>query len=288
MPYCVQCGVKLRESEPACPLCGTQVMIPGYAANPEEDPFPKEKQNPPPPKVNSSLVFLISVLVAVSAIVSITVDLAVSRGMTWSLIVLISLALFWMLSAFPMILLKRRPFYALSIMAIALAAFLLALDFFLGWHAWSIVAATAVIISMSILQIPFTIRVGRGIPAALADGFLIAVSLFLIERFYAEGRWFVPLGLPISLLSTVYLAVILFAGSYLRRNPYIIIPIIMIATGVYNVGIEVIINNYTRVIGTGISWSIFVLLGSAFPAAFLFYLGHNQKLRHSIKKRLHI
>ncbi len=288
MPYCVHCGVELAPSEPKCPLCSTEVMIPDYQPDVASDPFPLEVQPALPAKVNASLVLLISVLEFIGAMVSVTVDLSISRGLSWSPLVLTSLALVWMLSAFPLLMLRRRPFYTLALMALAIAGFLLMLDLLIGWDGWSIVAASAVVIGTSILLVPFKVRIARGIPAALVDGGLIALSLFLIERFYASGRWFLPLGLPLAILSTVYLAMVSLLFPRIRRLPYRRIPLLLLVTGGYNVGIELIINAYTQVLSRGISWSIYVFLSLMIPAGLIYYLGQNRKLRHHIKKRLHI
>jgi hypothetical protein len=288
MPYCVNCGVELAASEPRCPLCQTEVMLADYQADSGVDPFPRESDPHLPPKINASLVLLISVLVIISAIITVTVDLAVSPGLTWSPVVLASLGLFWMLSAFPLILIRRRPFYTIALMALASAAFLLLLDLLMDWSGWSIVASSALIITVSIFLVPFKIRIGRGIPAALVDGALIGIALFLIEQLYAEGSWFMPLGLPLAILSALFLATVSYMIPLVRRRPYRFIPAILLVIGSYNVGIEVIINHYTQVISRGTSWSIYVLISLMIPSLLIYYLGRNRRLRHNIKKRLHL
>ncbi len=90
MSYCVNCGVKLKESEKVCPLCNTKVInsnnlktefIPAYSQNIE-----KTK------KVNKKyLCFLITIILMGVTIITVLCNLIFTGNITWSIYVVASI-----------------------------------------------------------------------------------------------------------------------------------------------------------------------------------------------------
>ena len=61
MPYCVNCGVKLSDSDDKCPLCQTAVYHPGLQLRTDEKPpFPAAELNQP--KMNPKYKTIIAAL----------------------------------------------------------------------------------------------------------------------------------------------------------------------------------------------------------------------------------
>ncbi len=81
--YCVQCGVKLAESEQVCPLCGTKAYHPEL---PPQDGDPLYPPNLLPAQPGRSLLLpgLLTVLVVLAGLVAALCDQQVSGGITWS------------------------------------------------------------------------------------------------------------------------------------------------------------------------------------------------------------
>ena len=81
--YCVQCGVKLAESEQVCPLCGTKAYHPEL---PPQDGEPLYPPNLLPAQPGRSLLLpgLLTVLVVLAGLVAVLCDQQVSGGITWS------------------------------------------------------------------------------------------------------------------------------------------------------------------------------------------------------------
>lgn len=81
--YCVQCGVKLAESEQVCPLCGTKAYHPEL---PPQDGDPLYPPNLLPAQPGRSLLLpgLLTVLVVLAGLVAVLCDQQVSGGITWS------------------------------------------------------------------------------------------------------------------------------------------------------------------------------------------------------------
>ena len=80
--YCIQCGVKLADSEKQCPLCGTRVFHPDLDMPDGLPPYPKGKQPPTAPRsflwhIILTALFLIPILVVPLCDIQLT---AVSPG----------------------------------------------------------------------------------------------------------------------------------------------------------------------------------------------------------------
>ena len=96
--FCVKCGVELAESENKCPLCNTPVYYPEKERG--ELKFPEFK-NVREPLNARGLSFVISFFVAIAAVISIICNITVSNELTWSLYVVASLALAYVLFILP-------------------------------------------------------------------------------------------------------------------------------------------------------------------------------------------
>ena len=88
MSYCVNCGVKLKNSEKVCPLCNTEVI------NPKKEEYKpvysgtiEEYKH-----INYKYVCkLITVVLLVMSLITMFCDLLISKKVTWSIYVLVSI-----------------------------------------------------------------------------------------------------------------------------------------------------------------------------------------------------
>lgn len=90
MSYCVNCGVKLKQSEKVCPLCNTKVINP----NNLKDKFtPAYSQVVEKHKgINKKyLCELITVVLICAAIITVLCDLIFTGNITWSIYVIVSI-----------------------------------------------------------------------------------------------------------------------------------------------------------------------------------------------------
>ena len=90
MSYCVNCGVKLKESEKVCPLCNTKVINPN---NLKTDFIPAYSQNiEKTKKVNKKyLCFLITIILMGVTIITVLCNLIFTGNITWSIYVAASI-----------------------------------------------------------------------------------------------------------------------------------------------------------------------------------------------------
>ena len=90
MSYCVNCGVKLKESEKVCPLCNTKVINPN---NLKTEFIPAYSQNiEKTKKINKKyLCFLITIILMGVTIITVLCNLIFTGNITWSIYVVASI-----------------------------------------------------------------------------------------------------------------------------------------------------------------------------------------------------
>ena len=116
MIICEACGAA-AEGGPTCPRCGVALPADRWA------------------KSLGLASLIIGACCAVAAAVGLIVDLAIDRGLGWSLIGVASSTLGWLLVGFPM-LAYRRPGLFLPVMGLASLAYLWVLDRLTGATGW--------------------------------------------------------------------------------------------------------------------------------------------------------
>ena len=80
--YCIQCGVKLADTEKQCPLCGTVVFHPDLP-RPEAEPlYPPSRQ--PTQVSRKGLMVIITTLFLLPILICLLCNLQFSDAITWS------------------------------------------------------------------------------------------------------------------------------------------------------------------------------------------------------------
>ena len=82
--YCIKCGVELADSEKVCPLCGTRVFHPDLPQAQGEPPYPPQEQARPEEVSHTGALFVLTVLLALPAVLSILCDWRVNGRIVWS------------------------------------------------------------------------------------------------------------------------------------------------------------------------------------------------------------
>lgn len=81
--YCINCGVKLADSEKRCPLCGTEVYHPGFS-RPEGEPLYPPHRYPAPEVTSKAAQIVVTTLTAIALLITLTIDWQLNRTVTWS------------------------------------------------------------------------------------------------------------------------------------------------------------------------------------------------------------
>ena len=97
--YCIKCGVKLSDSQKACPLCGTVVFHPEVM--PSGDPlYPPQRQPAPQVRSQAALV-VITTLYLLPMIITALCDLQLNKAVTWCGYVIGALAVSYVILVLP-------------------------------------------------------------------------------------------------------------------------------------------------------------------------------------------
>lgn len=81
--YCIQCGVRLADTEKACPLCGTVCFHPDIPRKKAEPLYPKD-QYPSPQVSPTGVMSALTVLFLIPVLITLLCDLRINNTVTWS------------------------------------------------------------------------------------------------------------------------------------------------------------------------------------------------------------
>lgn len=207
MRYCEKCRVKVRGKETHCPLC--QNRLTGSA---EESCYPSVpilyKQYEP---FFKSLIF--STIAA--SVICAAVNLILPKSGYWSIFVILGILYFWVSFAYT---LKKKDNIPKSIsnQAFILSLLSLGLDWFTGWHGWSLNYVLPISFSVALLSLAIVAKVIK-LPAEDYIVNLIVAIVFGFVPFILYVSGFVQSVIPsvicISLSVLSLSALILFEGN---------------------------------------------------------------------------
>lgn len=138
MAYCVHCGVRLKEGEPRCPLCGTEARDPKApaAGSPAERAFPVRTPEQTLQLSRRYAITLLSLLLLVPAALCVGFDLIGGGGIRWSIYPAGVLALIWIAVTVPLLFRRHRLYSTILITGGTLAAYLYMVALLNGDTSW--------------------------------------------------------------------------------------------------------------------------------------------------------
>lgn len=157
MSYCVNCGVKLDESLPKCPLCNTPVINPNELKKAEIiPPFPMERGETETVK-SKDVIILTTVFLATTAICCMLLNLLVFSSTLWSLPIIGLCAFIWVV-VIPSIAFHNLPIYIFMIIdGFAMAGYLYMLSFMTTNKAWLTRLALPITALATVIILTFTL-----------------------------------------------------------------------------------------------------------------------------------
>ena len=174
--YCVNCGVKLADSERKCPLCGTVVFHPDLPLPEGERTYPADRY-PAPQQVNRrNFLVVLTTLFLLPLVITLLVDMQINRAVTWSGYVMGALALSYVALVLPLWFRRPNPVVFVPIDFAAVGVYLLYISMATqgGWF----------------LRFAFPVTGGLGI---------IVTAVVTLCRYLRRGRLFVFGGASIAL-----------------------------------------------------------------------------------------
>jgi hypothetical protein len=183
---------------------------------------------------------------------------------------------------------RRWTLEILSLIAVTGAVVVLAVDLAsdmsISWARYPLVFIALLWVSVY-MALFVSNRAWVYLPVQLA---VICLFLFSLDMLTPGPAWFVPLALPVTLLTVVTLALTLFIARKLVLSAFSIIIASIVASGVLTVGLELLINShFTHRLF--LSWSAVTLGCLLLLVILLLYLRRWFRMRHKeIRKLLHL
>ena len=177
--YCINCGVKLADSESSCPLCGVTVFHPDLN-RPIGDPLYPPHRDPIPQVSSRTVQIVLTTLFLIPLLITLICDLRLTGSITWSGFVIGALLLGYVLLVLPFWFRRPNPLVFLPCDFVAAGLYLLYINTATG-GSWFLSFALPVTAGMAILVITLVallryLRRGR---LYIAGGALMALGAFL-------------------------------------------------------------------------------------------------------------
>ena len=125
--YCINCGVKLADTEKVCPLCETAVYHPALTQK-EEAPFYPQDRYPVGVKASKLLPVFLSVLFSIPLVIVLLSDWQMDQKISWSGYVVGALLLSYEFFALPLWFQKPNPVIFVPCSFTAIGLYVLYID----------------------------------------------------------------------------------------------------------------------------------------------------------------
>lgn len=177
--YCVNCGVKLADTEKQCPLCGVKVYHPDILREAEVPLYPR-RQLPSQQISSSGVKIILTAMFLLPAIITLLCDLQLSGGVVWSGYAVGALALCYVVAVLPCWFRRPNPVIFVPCDFAAVGLYLLYIDLATsgGWFlsfAFPVTGGICVIVTAVVTLLRY-VRGGR---LYVFGGALIALGVFM-------------------------------------------------------------------------------------------------------------
>lgn len=182
----------------------------------------------------------------------------------------------------------RWLFEIFSLFALTSALVVFAADFAtdlsVSWSRYPVLSVALLWVS-SVLLVFCSRPVWVFLPAEIA---VVGLFLFGLDRLTPGTPWFVPLAVPLILLTGTILALVMAVVRRQRRSPFAAIATVLLASGVFAVGLDLFLNRYFDQ-RWSIGWSA-VVFACLLPviALLLFLRTWLGRRRTELRKLLHL
>lgn len=177
MSYCVNCGVKLADSEKKCPLCQTEVINPNIIIQKSiSKPYP---DNTITFKIlpNSVKTLLVTVIFILPVAVSLICNYSISSVISWSKFVVLSLIFAYSISIYSILCFKRNSnVFNILVYHVLLCTYLFAMNKLCKGN-WFLTFAVPLVLLLFIYFLVITLVITRNhLTKLFCTGFIMLLS----------------------------------------------------------------------------------------------------------------
>ena len=165
--YCINCGVKLEDTEKRCPLCGVEVFHPDLVRGEAEPLYPPNKY-PEPETGSRTGKIVITTLTLMAVILMLMCDIQINRKIIWSGYAVGGLLTAYTAIVLPMWFRKPEPGVFMPVTFVVIALFLMYINKKTGGN-WFFSFALPITVCMCV----------------------IATALTMLLRFLRKGRLYI-------------------------------------------------------------------------------------------------
>ena len=183
--YCIKCGVELADSEKVCPLCGTRVFHPDLPSGQGETPYPPDHRPRAEEVSRVGVLFVLTVLFLLPAVVSVLCDWRLSGGIVWSGYVVGGLLLLYVTVVLPLWFKRPNPVIFVPVDFIMLGLYLFYINFATHGH-WFLTFALPVT-GAAMALVTAMVALLRYVPAGAL--YVCAGALLLSGGFAVLVEW---------------------------------------------------------------------------------------------------
>lgn len=192
--YCIQCGVKLADTEKRCPLCGTVPFHPDISREKGTPLYPPDRY-PRQQVSRKGVLGVVTILLMIPMLITLICDLGINARITWSGYVIGALGLGYVAAVLPLWFRRPNPAIFVPCVFLAVGAYVLYIDLSLkgGWFlgfAFPVIGYLGLLVSTVVILIRYTRRGALYIygGALMALGaFLPLMELLMVITFRLPG-----------------------------------------------------------------------------------------------------
>ncbi len=221
--YCINCGVKLSDTEKCCPLCQTRVYHPELSQPPGQKLYPD--QEPRQRSASKGVQVLLTLLTLLPALIVLLCDYQINAQIVWSGYVIGALVIFYVVMILPLWFRKPNPVIFTPCGFAALAVYLLYINWTTGgnWFlslAFPITGGVCLIVTAVVTLMRYVPKGGFFIfgGASIALGAFMILVEFLVDITFHIPKFFGWSLYPLLVLGLVGGALIYLGSSRPARE----------------------------------------------------------------------